>query len=113
MIVNPDKFQVIIINKRRENQITQKLKIYNNGIETTKSLKLLVIEIYIQLSFIQNKSNLCFKAIMHLNAICRLAKVMGDKEKIAIINSFICSNFNYCPLVLHFWHFISGNLRKM
>ena len=51
IIENPDKFQAIIVNKRRENQITQKLKIYNNEIETTKSVKLLDIEIDNQLSF--------------------------------------------------------------
>ena len=45
MIANPDKFQTIIMNKRRENQITHKSKIYNNQIETTKSVKLLRIEI--------------------------------------------------------------------
>ena len=37
MIANPD------MNNRRENQITHKLKIYNNEIEGTKSVKLLSI----------------------------------------------------------------------
>ena len=41
---------------------------------------------------------------MKLNAICRLAKFMGNKEKIAMVNSFVYSNFGYCPLV---WHFCS------
>ena len=45
MIANPDKFQAIIMNIRKENQITHKLKIHNNEIETTKSVKLLGIEI--------------------------------------------------------------------
>ena len=44
MIANPDKFQDIIMNKKKENQ-THKLKTYNNEIETTKSVKLLGIEI--------------------------------------------------------------------
>ena len=39
---------------------------------------------------------------MKLNAICRSAKFMGNKEKIAMINSSAYSNFNYCPLVWHF-----------
>ena len=51
MIDNPDKFQAIIMNKKRENQITHKLKIYSNEIETTKSIKLLGIENDNQLSF--------------------------------------------------------------
>ena len=89
MIANPDKFQAIIMNKRRENQITHKLKIYNNEIETTKSVKLLGIEIDNQLSFNQHISKLCSKAAMQLNAICRLAKFMGNNEKIAMKNSFV------------------------
>ena len=51
MIANPGKFQAIIMNKRRENQISHKLKICNNEIETTKSIKLLGIDIDNQLSF--------------------------------------------------------------
>ena len=41
---------------------------------------------------------------MQLNALSRLQKYMGKSEKEAVINSFIPSNFNYCPLV---WHFSS------
>ena len=51
MIDNPDKFEAIIMNKKRENQITHKLKIYSNEIETTKSIKLLGIDNDNQLSF--------------------------------------------------------------
>ena len=81
MIANPDKFQAIIMNKRMVNQITHKLRIYNNEISRTKSVKLLGIE---------------FDNQHILNAICSLAKLMGNKEKIAMINSFFYSNFNYC-----------------
>ena len=83
---NPDRFHAII-NKRGENAITHKLKIYNNEIETTKSVKLLGIKIDNQLSVNQRISKLCSKSTMQLNAICRLAKFMSKKEKIAIINS--------------------------
>ena len=74
MIANPDKFQAIIMNKRRGNQRTHN----------------------------QHISKLCSKAAMQLNAICRLEKFMRNKEKTAIINSFVYSNFNYCSLVWHF-----------
>ena len=98
MVANPEKFQAFIMNKRRENQITHKLKICKNEIETTKSVQLLGVEIDNQLSFNQHISKLCFKAAMQLNAICRLAKYMGNKKKISMINSFVYSNFNYCTL---------------
>ena len=66
MIDNPDKFQAIITNKRRENQISHKLKIYGNEIETTKSVKLLGIEIDNQLSLNQRISNLCIYLFIYL-----------------------------------------------
>ena len=47
MIANLDTFQAIIMNKRMENQITHKLKICDNEIETTKSVELLGIEMII------------------------------------------------------------------
>ena len=94
MIDNPDKFEAIIMNKKRENQITHKLKIYSNEIETTKSIKLLGIE----------NDKLRSEATIEPNSICRLARFMGNKEKIAMINSFVDSNFYYCLLV---WHFCS------
>ena len=103
-MANPDKFQTIIMNKKKENQITHKLKIHNNEIETTKPVKLLGIEIDNQLSFNQHISKLCSEVAMPLNVICRLAKFVGNKEKIAMINSFVYSNFNYCSLV---WYFCS------
>ena len=41
---------------------------------------------------------------MQLNALNRLRAYIGNKEMEILINSFIYSNFNYCPLV---WHFSS------
>ena len=34
---------------------------------------------------------------------------MGFKEKEVLVNSFVLSNFNYCPLV---WHFCSSKSLK-
>ena len=39
MTANPDKSQAVIMNKRREIQITHILKTYKNEIQTTKSVK--------------------------------------------------------------------------
>ena len=54
---------------------------------------------------------LCSKAAMQLNTLSRLQKFMRKAEKEAIINHFILSNFNYCPIV---WHFSScESIRKI
>ena len=36
---------------------------------------------------------------MQLNAFGQLQKDIGKPEKIAIVNSFVYANFDYCPLV--------------
>ena len=48
--------------------------------------------------FNERISILCSKAAMQLNTLIKLQKYMGN----SVINGFILSNFNYCPLVWHF-----------
>ena len=91
MVVNSDKFQAIILN-RKETQAIHKLIIDNKEIKSTNSIKLLGININDQLKFNEHISILCSKAAMQLNALRRLQKYMGKSEKEAIINSFILSN---------------------
>ena len=110
MVVNSDKFHAIILN-RKEAQEAHKLIIDDKEIKTTNSIKLLGINIDDQLRFNEHISILCSKAAMQLNALSRLQKYMGKSEKEVIINSFILSNFSYCPLV---WYFSScESIRKI
>ena len=104
MIVNPEKFQAMILQKNESNNKSYRLEVGDDKIEISNSVKLLGINIDNKLKFDDHISELCKKASMQLNAISRLQKFMGQKEKEAIITSFIYSNFNYCPLV---WHFCS------
>ena len=103
MIVNPDKFQSMIISSKKD---LSKSVLNINGVELTMepSVKLLGIEIDNKLNFEKHISNICKKASNQLNAICRLETFMGHKEKEAIINTFVHSNFNYGCLI---WHFSS------
>ena len=80
MIVNAEKFEVIILNKK-ECEAKYKLTIDNNDIESTKSVKLLgKTAINDRLRF-EHISNLCSKAAMQLNALGRLKKYMGNLKK--------------------------------
>ena len=51
MIVNPDKFQVIVLDKRGPDNTNIELKIVNGKIKSTSSVKLLVIHIDDKLNF--------------------------------------------------------------
>ena len=105
MLVNAEKFQAIILKKHGNTEEPIKLKIDNKEIETEKNVKLLGVTIDEKLNFDEHVSFLCKKAAAQLNAISRIKYNLGQKEKEAILNSFIFSNFNYCPLV---WHFCSA-----
>ena len=108
-IVNADKFQAIILNKK-ESEAKYKLTIDNNDIESTKSVKLLGITIDDRQRVDQHISNLCSKAAMELNVLGRLQKYMGKPEKVAVVKSFIYANFNYCLV----WHFSNcESIRKI
>ena len=81
------------------------LNINDQKINPENCVKLHGIEIDNKLCFEQHISTLCKKASNQLNAIGKIKKYMGFKEKEILLNSFVYSNFNYCPLV---WHFCSS-----
>ena len=105
MILNPDKFQAIFVKKNCRMKDSYALNINNQTINSENCVKLLGIEIDNTLSFNKHISTLCKKTNNQLNAIGRIQKYMGFKEKEVLLNSFVLSNFNYCPLV---WHFCSS-----
>ena len=75
------------------------LKVNVHKLKKKNTAKLLGITIDTKLHFEEHISELCKKASMLLNAISHLQRFIGKEQKGALINSFIFSNFNYCPLV--------------
>ena len=106
MIVNPEKLQAIVVKKNAKMKDSYPLNINDLTIDSENSVKLLGIEIDNRLSFEKHISTLCNKASNQLNAIGRIQKFMGFKEKEVLLNSFVYSNFNYWPLVWHFCSYI-------
>ena len=102
MIVNPEKFQLMLLQKSTKKVIQEKLQIDNKKIIPENSVTLLGITIDDRLSFDDYVSKLCNKASMQLKVIFILKKYMSQKELEVVSNSFIHSNFNYYPLVWHF-----------
>ena len=99
MVVNHDKFKSIIIHKSSQTSKPRQFLIGSDVVEVASSVKLLGIHIDNQLSLNQHISNICKSASKQLNALVRLKCILGFEEIKILINSFILSNFNYCPLV--------------
>ena len=91
MIVNPGKFQAMVINRFGKMENKHEMYIENKKITSEHSVKLLGIEIDNQLKFDNHVSILC------KNAGSQLLKKGFDR-------SLCIFNFNCCPLV---WHFTS------
>ena len=62
MMVKPDKFQVIIIDKRKGDHTNENIVIDNKQINTATSLKLLGIQLHDKLNFSPHISNICKSA---------------------------------------------------
>ena len=104
MIVNPEKFQAMIIDKKGQHNNPSEINIDGKKINSQSSVHLLGLEIDSKLNFDKPISKLDNKSPGQLNALNRLNRYLGFEEKKILINSFIYGNFNYCPLV---WHFCS------
>ena len=86
MIVNPDKFQVILLNKRASDNTNIEAKIGNEKIKSTSSLKLLGVHINDKLNFNHHINKLCKSKGNQLNALTRLKSFLGLKERVVLVN---------------------------
>ena len=111
MIPNPKKFQAIISSKKNSSELTDiPIKIKEKIIYSKDSVNFLGINLDNELKFEQHINNLCKKAASQLNALYRIKRYLTLEMKTILVNSFIYSNFNYCPLV---WHITSANSIRM
>ena len=88
MIVNPAKFQAIVVKRNNKMKDSYSLNINQEVINSENCVKLLGVEIDNKLSFEKYISILVKRASNQLNAISRIQKFMGLKEKEILLNSF-------------------------
>ena len=110
MKANPDKFQAICIGKKTHDAIHQ-FQIDSTVIKCEDNVTLLGVNIDFNLDFSNHISEICRKASKQLAVLKRLGRFLTKKGKLTIYNSFIMSNFNYCPVAWHFCNLTSA--RKM
>ena len=105
MIVNADKLQVLLIDKRKHDHTNEVVQTEEQSIKAVPSVELLGIETDDKLSSNLHISKICNFAANQLNAMTRLWNFVTFNVKEALINSYFRSNFNYCLLV---WMFSSA-----
>ena len=103
MIVNPENFQDMF-NSKKGNTLPRdlNLQINNTEISPQSSVELPGVAIDNELKFNQHLSRLCESAECQLDGPSRLKSCLTYERKKVLNESFICENFNYCPLVWQF-----------
>ena len=98
MIANPNKFHALFVKKDQTNTCGINLDFQGHSIKSEETVKLLGVTLDYKLNFDPHISNLCKKAAAQLNVLKRLNSFIGFAEKEVLVQSFVYSNFNYCPL---------------
>ena len=82
----------------------------NFTIQNNKSEKLVGIIFDNSLTFNSHISNICSKASQKLHALSRVSTFMNFTQRKVLMQTFIHSQFGYCPL---FWMFHSSKLKNL
>ena len=101
---NNDKCHLIIVNGNEN-----KIKIGNQEIAESKSVKLLGVTIDNKLDFNEHVTSILKKANQKLHALARIAKYLEPYKLRVVMKTFIDSQFNYCPLTWMFHSRILNN----
>ena len=99
MIVNPDKFQAIVLDKHKSSNTEAKFIIGSEQIQAVPSVDILGITIDHKMNFNLYIDEICLKSANQLYALVRLKDFLGNEERKVLINSFVLSIVNYCLLV--------------
>ena len=94
-MVNPNKFQAILLNKSKSTHVKETMNIGNEKIESLSVVKLLRIEIGNKFNFNNHINTICRSAANQLNVFIVLKRFLGTEEKKVLIQNFVLSNFNY------------------
>ena len=103
MKANRDKCQAISFGKRGIRDINN-FTCESVSIPCEESVSLLGVDFDHLLSFNNHITVICKMAARQLAVLKRIGHFLTVEGKLMMYNSFIMSNFNYCPLI---WHFCS------
>ena len=106
VVHNPDKCHFLTLGF---NEPFPDFSFKNTIIKNATEEKILEIVIDNNLNFKSHMKKICEKANQKLSALARISKLTTSTQRKKLINSFINSQFTYCPLI---WMFSSKGCYK-
>ena len=103
LVANPAKFQMMVLGYPNFENIF--IDLPNCKLKPSKSVKLLGITIDCKLSFNTHIVSLCKRANSGIKCLSRVRKFLTLSQAKLLFNSYIISQFNYCPI---FWMFCNN-----
>ena len=102
--LNADKCKLIVLKGFKNVNYTFSLNLNNEVLIEVPEVKLLGIVIDNKLSYKKHVEMLCKRVSSKVSALQRISPHLSDTQHRFLANSFISSEFNYCPLI---WSFTS------
>jgi hypothetical protein len=103
MQVNPSKFQFMFLKPITSKEVPPEfVEVNGTNISCDSEVNLLGMTIDDKLKFDRHINKLCKNAVRQLNVMYRFKGFFYLKERKSMYNTFILSNFNYCPIIWHF-----------
>ena len=99
MKANAEKFQLMVLGRNTE---LSQLSIMDGAVKASSSIIVLGVELDENLNFKNHINNVCNKTSKQINALKRNRRLLNKDCKLLLYNSYITSNFNYCPTVWMF-----------
>ena len=96
MVVSASKFLVILFGLNCNENIV--MEEGGCSIDVANCVTLLGVKIDCILTFNQHALKICRKSDSKTFAFSRILKYLNEKQSLILYNSFIISQFNYCPL---------------
>ena len=110
LLLNEKKCQFMIIEPITIRNNTEKIKVSDKILEEVKQSKLLGISFDNNINMKDYIKSICNQAGKKLNALARISHYLGEHKRKLLMNAFITSQFNYCPIIWMFCQRKSNNL---
>ena len=108
MVVNLSNFQLMFLSKYKNNE--KNMSFDGKIIRSPDTVELLGITPDKNINFKRHIQNICHKASNKTKALFRIRQFLKLKQAQVLAESYISSNFRYCPLIWMFYGKMSDNL---